>query len=135
MSTGAAKPPRIVRLGPETNAYLMSVVAGSLPPGLQLGLPDVEWMITGTPAKAGTYTFTVQIASQAGGPDGTQQFTITIGIGSSDNLVLTGAGYNAEKRTSRSARSTPISRPPTRSIRTRPGRSSGRCTTTTPATA
>lgn len=98
MSTGAAKPPRIVRLGPETNAYLMSVVAGSLPPGLQLGLPDVEWMITGTPAKAGTYTFTVQIASQAGGPDGTQQFTITIGIGSSDNLVLTGAGYNAEKR-------------------------------------
>ncbi len=85
-------------LGPESNAYLMKIVAGALPPGLQLGLPDAEWMITGTPTTSGTYTFTVQIASQAGGPDGTQRFTITIGNGSSDNLVTAGAGYNAEKR-------------------------------------
>jgi hypothetical protein len=29
-----------------------------------------------------------------GGPSGTQQLTITIGTGSSDRLVVTGAGFN-----------------------------------------
>jgi Putative Ig domain len=81
--------------GPESNPYEMSVVSGSLPPGLKLALPDVQWVITGTPTRAGTYTFTVQIAAQAGGPDGYQTFTITIGNGTpaSDHLVISSAQY------------------------------------------
>jgi Putative Ig domain len=79
--------------GPESNAYQMSVASGSLPPGLKLALPDAEWMIMGTPTTAGTYTFTVQIAALAGGPDGYQQFSITIGTGSSDNLKISQAAY------------------------------------------
>jgi hypothetical protein len=89
-----------VYTGPECNPYLMKVVSGSLPPGLKLGEPICEWEITGTPAAAGTFTFTVQIAPQPNnlgqtvGPDGTQQFTITIGTGSSDRLVLTRAVWS-----------------------------------------
>jgi hypothetical protein len=85
--------------GPECNPYLMSVVAGSVPPGLQLGEPICEWEISGTPTAAGTYSFTVQIAPQPDGfgnprgPDGFQQFSITIGTGSADRLLVTGAAW------------------------------------------
>ena len=66
--------------------YTMSVISGSLPPGLQLAEPGIcgEWIITGTPTQAGTYAFTVQITPTqdgGGGPPGTQQLTITIGTG------------------------------------------------------
>jgi hypothetical protein len=79
--------------------YTMSVISGSLPPGLQLGEPGVcgEWIITGTPTQAGTYAFTVQITPTqdgGGGPPGTQQLAITIGTGSSDRAVITGASWN-----------------------------------------
>jgi hypothetical protein len=80
--------------GPECNPYLMSVVTGSLPPGMQLGEPICEWEITGTPTSAGTYTFTVQIAPQPDGfgnprgPDGFQQFNVTIGTGGADRLLV-----------------------------------------------
>lgn len=83
--------------GPECNPYTMAVVAGSLPPGLQLGEPICEWEITGTPTKAGTYSFTVRITPQPdglgnpSGPSGTQSFTITIGTGSADRVILTTA--------------------------------------------
>jgi hypothetical protein len=86
--------------GPECNPYIMSVASGSLPPGLQLGEPDCTWLITGTPTKAGTYVFTVQITpqpnnlGQPAGPAGTQQLTITIGTGSSDRLMLLSASWN-----------------------------------------
>jgi hypothetical protein len=79
--------------GPESNAYQMSVVSGSLPPGLKLALPDAEWMIVGTPTRAGTYAFTVRIVPLAGGPAGDQKFSITIGTGTSDNLQISGASY------------------------------------------
>jgi hypothetical protein len=87
--------------GPECNAYVMKVVGGNLPPGLQLGEPICEWVISGTPTKAGTFMFTVQVApqpnnlGQSAGPDGTQQFSITIGTGTSDRVILTGAVWSA----------------------------------------
>ena len=86
--------------GPECNPYTMSVISGSLPPGLQLGEPDCEWTVTGTPTQAGTYPFTVQITpapnnmGQIPGPSGTQQLTITIGTGNSDRAVMKGAVFN-----------------------------------------
>jgi hypothetical protein len=82
--------------GPECSPYIISVVSGSLPPGLNLGAPDCTYLITGTPTKAGRYAFAVQITpqpnnlGQPAGPPGTQRLTITIGTGSSDRLVLDG---------------------------------------------
>jgi hypothetical protein len=86
--------------GPECNAYTMNVISGSLPPGLQFGEPDCEYLISGTPTKAGTYSLTVQITPQPNslgqipGPSGTQQLTITIGSGSSDRLANVAAAFN-----------------------------------------
>lgn len=83
--------------GPECNPYIMKVTAGSLPPGLQLGEPICEWEIFGSSTTSGTYNFTVQIAPQPNnlgqtvGPDGYQQFSVTIGTGTSDRLFLRGA--------------------------------------------
>lgn len=76
--------------------FTLKIISGSLPPGLQLSLPSSEWTVTGTPTRAGTYPFTVQMtptqdAAPNGGPSGTQQLTITIGTGSSDRLDLTKA--------------------------------------------
>jgi hypothetical protein len=84
---------------PNANAFLITVVSGSLPPGLQLANQNGDpWTITGTPTTAGTYAFTVQIqASNTNGPYGptaTQQLTITIGTGSSDRPAGLGAGWN-----------------------------------------
>ena len=84
--------------------YTMSVISGSLPPGLQLGeQPGCgEWTITGTPTGAGTYPFTVQITPTqdgGGGPPGTQQLTITIGTGHSDRPVISGAAWNVHTST------------------------------------
>ena len=86
--------------GPECNAYTMNVISGTLPPGLQFGEPDCEYLISGIPTKAGTYSFTVQITPQPNslghipGPSGTQQLTITIGGGSSDRLANVAAAFN-----------------------------------------
>jgi hypothetical protein len=76
--------------------FRMTIISGSLPPGLQLSLPSSEWTVTGTPTKAGTYPFTVQFTptqdiAPNGGPAGTQQLTITIGAANADRPVLTGA--------------------------------------------
>jgi len=77
----------------------MSVVSGSLPPGLQLdntfsGLG--VWTIDGTPTQAGTYAFTVQISPRqaGGGPSGTQQLTVTVGTGHSDRAQIRSAIWN-----------------------------------------
>jgi hypothetical protein len=84
------------------NNFLMSVVSGSLPPGLQLDeqFNVNNWTIWGTPTRAGTYAFTVQVTpwnNNAGGivgPPGTQQLTITIGTGNSDRPANMGIGWN-----------------------------------------
>jgi len=78
----------------------MSVVSGSLPPGLQLdntfsGLG--VWTIDGTPTQAGTYAFTLQISPRqagGGGPSSTQQLTITVGTGHSDRAQIRSATWN-----------------------------------------
>jgi hypothetical protein len=91
--------------GPACNPYIMTLVGGSLPPGLRLGEPICEWEIYGTPTSSGTYTFTVQIAPQPDGfgnprgPAGFQQLSITIGTGSADRLLVFGATYSPTKYT------------------------------------
>jgi len=85
-----------------TTPEVTKVVSGSLPPGLQLGLPGAGTSISGTPTRAGTYSFAVQLANvndasgQIEGPTGTQRLTITIGTGRSDRLVLESARLNLE---------------------------------------
>jgi Putative Ig domain len=80
-----------------TPAASMAIISGSLPPGLQLSLPDSEWTITGTPTKAGTYPFTVQFTRGTGGPAGAQKLTITIGTGSSDRPTVISARYQGHQ--------------------------------------
>jgi hypothetical protein len=83
-----------------TTPEVTGVASGSLPPGLQFVGPGQQTQITGTPAKAGTYAFAVQLANvndasgQLCGPTATQQLTITIGTGSSDRAVIKGAGWD-----------------------------------------
>jgi hypothetical protein len=89
---------------PNSPTFLITVVSGSLPPGLQLASQNGDpWTITGTPSTAGTYSFTVRItASNTNGPYGpsaTQQLTITIGTGSSDRPAGIGAGWNIHTET------------------------------------
>lgn len=89
----------------ETVPRVMGVASGTLPPGLQFGSPGQETNITGTPTKAGMYSFAVQLANvnfasgQICGPTGTQQLTITIGTGSSDRAVVRGVGWNGHTGT------------------------------------
>lgn len=99
------------------NNFLMSVVSGSLPPGLQL---DEQfninyWTIWGTLTQAGTYAFTVQVTpwdNNAGGivgPSGTQQLTITIGTGHSDRPLIRGPTGTATRPRWASRGTTPTS--------------------------
>jgi hypothetical protein len=87
------------------DCFTMKIISGSLPPGLQLSLPGSEWIVTGTPTRAGTYPFTVQFTQTqvstfcgpGNGPPGTQQLSITIGTGSSDRLSATSAFYQGHQ--------------------------------------
>lgn len=73
--------------------FTMKVISGALPPGLQLSPPSSEWAVSGTPTKAGTYSFAVEFSPTqdapigTAGPSGTQQLTITIGAGTLDRLA------------------------------------------------
>ena len=83
-----------------TTPEVRGVASGSLPPGLQFGLPGQVATITGTPTTTGTYSFAVELANvnnasgQIFGPTGTQQLTITIGTGHSDRPANMHAGFN-----------------------------------------
>jgi Putative Ig domain len=55
--------------------YTWSVVAGALPPGLEL--PRRGNTISGTPTTAGTFTFTVRVTDDAGAFS-EKEFSITI---------------------------------------------------------
>jgi large repetitive protein len=61
--------------------YTWSVAAGQLPPGLSLRTfsdpRDASDELAGTPATAGTYTFTMKLADYDG-QQATQRFTLTI---------------------------------------------------------
>jgi hypothetical protein len=86
-------------IGTQPGTYIISVISGSLPPGLQLGAEGVNLsVISGTPTQAGTYPFTVQVQAPPingqPGPSGTQPLTITIGTGKSDRLANVSASYN-----------------------------------------
>jgi hypothetical protein len=77
--------------------FTWSVVGGSLPPGLTLEEATLtEAWVVGTPAKTGTSTFTVQATDNAGNT-ARQSFTISIGTGKLDHIVITQAAYNTEK--------------------------------------
>jgi hypothetical protein len=96
MKIGAYTPPVERYYG---DYFRMTIIRGSLPPGLQLSLPSSEWTVTGTPTQAGTYSFTVQFTPTQDdpfgqGPPGTQQLSITIGTGSSDRLTAIADSYN-----------------------------------------
>ena len=74
-------------------SYTISLVSGSLPPGLQLSPIDIGFtddQITGTPTTAGTYDFTLKITDTSGASS-TQPFSIPIGTGAADNLDITQA--------------------------------------------
>lgn len=76
--------------GPESSPYVWTVVSGSLPAGLKL----VAGNLYGVPTKAGTSTFTLQASDLAGGPSAEQTYSITIGTGSLDRIVVTSAIWN-----------------------------------------
>ncbi len=88
-----------------TTPEVTKVASGSLPPGLQFGLPGATATITGTATKAGTYAFAVQLANvnnasgQICGPTATQQLTITIGTGSLDRPAEIRAGWSIHTET------------------------------------
>lgn len=50
---------------PGTAPYVFSVYSGALPPGLSLSTTTSEGKITGTPTKAGTYTFGVEVTDSS----------------------------------------------------------------------
>jgi hypothetical protein len=89
----------------QTVPRVTGMASGSLPPGLAFGGPGQQTNITGTPTRAGTYSFAVQLANvnyasgQICGPTATQQLTITIGTGSSDRPAGIGAGWNIHTET------------------------------------
>ena len=82
--------------GDGVTAFGWSVVSGSLPPGLTEEVLGGETaMVFGTPTKAGTFSFTLQVTDNAGNT-ARQAFSITIGTGSLDRVVVTTADYTTE---------------------------------------
>lgn len=75
--------------GPESSPYVWTLASGSLPAGVALD----GGSIYGTPTKAGTSSFSLKVSDIVDGETVTKPFSITIGTGSLDRVVLTQAVY------------------------------------------
>ncbi len=80
--------------GPDfaTEPYAWSLASGSLPAGLKLD----GGIVYGTPTKAGTSSFTLKVTDTDGGASVSQPFTITVGTGNLDRIIITQASYIIE---------------------------------------
>jgi hypothetical protein len=73
---GVAYPSTQLNAANGTTPYHWSIVSGALPAGLSL---STGGLVSGTPAKVGNFTFTVQVTDSAGSPQSaTRVFTIKI---------------------------------------------------------
>jgi len=80
--------------GVDPPPYTWAITSGSLPAGLTFNDEYVdEVFLSGTPTKAGTSSFTLQVTDSAGGGSVSQAFTIAIGTGNLDQVVITKALY------------------------------------------
>ena len=61
MTIGSAYSDTISASGGHTGNYTWSFAAGTLPPGLALNQVGQDYVLSGTPTTAGSYTFTVQV--------------------------------------------------------------------------
>jgi hypothetical protein len=75
--------------GPESSPYLWTLTSGSLPAGVQIDGGSVY----GTPTKAGTSSFTLKVSDIVDNETATQAFTITVGSGNLDRVIITRATY------------------------------------------
>jgi hypothetical protein len=79
--------------GVDPPPYTWAIKSGSLPAGLTFANEDDEFVLSGTPTKAGTSSFTLQVTDAAGGGTVSQAFTIAIGTGNLDQVTITTAVY------------------------------------------
>ena len=88
VSTGGAPDQNV-----DDSPYTWSIKSGSLPAGLTFDNEYSEGVLSGTPTKAGTSSFTLQVTDSAGGGTVSQAFTIAIGTGNLDQVTITTAVY------------------------------------------
>jgi hypothetical protein len=77
----------------DDSPYTWAITSGGLPAGLTFANEYGEFVLSGTPTKAGTSSFTVQVTDTSGGGSVSQAFTIAIGTGNLDQVVITTAVY------------------------------------------
>ncbi|HEV2635960.1 MAG TPA: Ig domain-containing protein [Actinocrinis sp.] len=75
--------------GPESSPYLWTLVSGSLPAGVALD----GGVLYGTPTKAGTSSFTLKVTDIVDGESAEQAYSITVGTGALDRVVIEEASY------------------------------------------
>jgi large repetitive protein len=88
ISTGGAPDQNV-----DDSPYTWAIKSGSLPAGLTFDNEYGEGILSGTPTKAGTSSFTVQVTDTSGGGTVSQAFTIAIGTGNLDQVTITKAVY------------------------------------------
>ena len=88
VSTGGAPDQNV-----DDSPYTWAITSGSLPAGLTFNNEYGEGVLSGTPTKAGTSSFTLQVTDTSGGGTVSQAFTIAIGTGNLDQVNITTALY------------------------------------------
>jgi len=88
VSTGGAPDQNV-----DDSPYTWAITSGSLPAGLTFANEYGEGILSGTPTKAGTSSFTLQVTDTSGGGSVSQAFTIAIGTGNLDQVNITKAVY------------------------------------------